>query len=296
MVNSMTGFAAQEFSSGGLVRSWELRSVNGKGLDIRMRLPDKLGHLEGPVREKIKAVTGRGNVTVSLRLSKEDTASGIAINEAALSSMLSALTHARNAAEAQGLPVADVTPAQILTLPGVIGDAKSAVDLPEDAVLLAELDTVLAEFLSARAQEGLALLDTLAGQIAQMKPLVAAAAARAAARHESAAERLKANINAVLESADGIDPDRLAQEIAVLAVKSDVTEEIDRLANAHIPAAADLLNASGPIGRRFDFLMQEFNREANTLCSKSQDATLTQLGLDLKVVIDQMREQVQNVE
>jgi uncharacterized protein (TIGR00255 family) len=100
----------------------------------------------------------------------------------------------------------------------------------------------------------------------------------------------------VLDNTEGADPDRLAQELAILAVKSDVTEEIDRLANAHVPAAKALLEAEGPVGRRFDFLMQEFNREANTLCSKSGEATLTQVGLDLKVLIDQMREQVQNVE
>jgi uncharacterized protein (TIGR00255 family) len=168
--------------------------------------------------------------------------------------------------------------------------------LPEDTVLLAEFDALLADFLASRAEEGRALDRTLLGQIAQMEPLVAQAATLAEARRGTVADRLAEQMRQVLNSAEGADPDRLAQELALLAVKSDVTEEIDRLAGAHIPAARALLKAEGPVGRRFDFLMQEFNREANTLCSKSGDAGLTQVGLDLKVVIDQMREQVQNVE
>ncbi|WP_420398239.1 YicC/YloC family endoribonuclease [Nioella sp.] len=296
MVNSMTGYAARDVASDGILRSWELRSVNGRGLDMRLRLPDRLGRLDIMLRERLKKAIARGSVTLNLRISKEDVGAAASIDEAALLASLSALSHVQRSAEAQGLPVGPVDPARILTLPGVMASGAAEENFPSDETLLAEFDELLAAFLASRAEEGAALRQTLSDQIDAMDPLVAQAAAQAEARKGTAADRLAENLRKILNTADGMDPDRLAQELALQAVKSDVTEEIDRLANAHIPAARALLEADGPVGRRFDFLMQEFNREANTLCSKSSDAALTQTGLDLKVAIDQMREQVQNVE
>ncbi|MGI3184019.1 YicC/YloC family endoribonuclease [Nioella aestuarii] len=292
----MTGYAARDVASDGILRSWELRSVNGRGLDMRLRLPDRLGRLDIALRERLKKVIARGSVTLSLRITKEDSGTASAIDEAALLETLAALSHIQRSAEAQGLPVNAVDPARILSLPGVMASGGADDIFPSDETLLAEFDEVLAAFLTSRAEEGAALNQTLSDQIDAMTPLVAQAAALADARKGTAADRLAENLKKILNTADGMDPDRLAQELALQAVKSDVTEEIDRLANAHIPAARALLDADGPVGRRFDFLMQEFNREANTLCSKSNDAALTQTGLDLKVAIDQMREQVQNVE
>jgi len=292
----MTGYAARDVVSDGFQRSWELRSVNGRGLDMRLRLPDGLGRLDIALRERLKKALSRGSVTLSLRLTREAGTSGAEVDEPALLAALGALSHVRRAAEAQGLPVADPDPVRILTLPGVMAGAGAQAELPADEALLAEFDVLLADFLASRAEEGRALHETLQGQIGQMAPLIKEAATLADARREAAGTRLHEQMQKVLDNTEGADPDRLAQELALLAVKSDVTEEIDRLANAHVPAAKALLEAEGPVGRRFDFLMQEFNREANTLCSKSGDATLTQVGLDLKVLIDQMREQVQNVE
>ena len=292
----MTGYAARDVASDGFQRSWELRSVNGRGLDMRLRLPDGLGRLDIALRERLKKALSRGSVTLSLRLTREAGTSGAEVDEPALLAVLGALSHVRRAAEAQGLPVADPDPVRILTLPGVMAGAGAQADLPADEALLAEFDVLLADFLASRAEEGRALHETLQGQIGQMAPLIKEAATLADARREAAGTRLHEQMQKVLDNTEGADPDRLAQELALLAVKSDVTEEIDRLANAHVPAAKALLEAEGPVGRRFDFLMQEFNREANTLCSKSGGATLTQVGLDLKVLIDQMREQVQNVE
>ena len=292
----MTGYAARDVASDGFQRSWELRSVNGRGLDMRLRLPDGLGRLDIALRERLKKALSRGSVTLSLRLTREAGTSGAEVDEPALLAVLGALSHVRRAAEAQGLPVADPDPVRILTLPGVMAGAGAQADLPADEALLAEFDVLLADFLASRAEEGRALHETLQGQIGQMAPLIKEAATLADAPREAAGTRLHEQMQKVLDNTEGADPDRLAQELALLAVKSDVTEEIDRLANAHVPAAKALLEAEGPVGRRFDFLMQEFNREANTLCSKSGDATLTQVGLDLKVLIDQMREQVQNVE
>jgi uncharacterized protein (TIGR00255 family) len=292
----MTGYAALDVASDGVLRSWELRSVNGRGLDMRLRLPDRLGRLDIVLRERLKKAIARGSVTLNLRISKEDSGAGTSIDEAALHASLSALAHVQRSVEAQGLPVGPADPARILTLPGVLASGAAEESFPPDDTLLAEFDELLAAYLASRAEEGAALRQTLSDQIDAMVPLVTQAAAQAEARKGTAADRLAENLRKILNTADGMDPDRLAQELALQAVKSDVTEEIDRLATAHIPAAKALLTADGPVGRRFDFLMQEFNREANTLCSKSSDAALTQTGLDLKVAIDQMREQVQNVE
>lgn len=292
----MTGYAARDVASDGVLRSWELRSVNGRGLDMRLRLPDRLGRLDIALRERLKKALARGSVTLSLRITKEDSGMTASIDEATLLSALAALAHVQRSAEAQGIPVSPADPARILTLPGIMASGGGEDSFPPDDILLAEFDDLLAAFLASRAAEGAALRQTLSDQIDAMVPLVTQAAAQADARKGTAADRLAENLRKILNTADGMDPDRLAQELALQAVKSDVTEEIDRLANAHIPAAKALLEADGPVGRRFDFLMQEFNREANTLCSKSSDATLTQTGLDLKVAIDQMREQVQNVE
>jgi uncharacterized protein (TIGR00255 family) len=292
----MTGYAARDVASDGVLRSWELRSVNGRGLDMRLRLPDRLGRLDIVLRERLKKALARGSVTLNLRITREDGGASSSIDEAALLAALAALAHVQRSAEAQGLPVRPADPARILTLPGVMASGAADDIFPPDETLLAEFEELLASFLASRAEEGTALHRMLSDQIDAMVPLVARAADLAEARKGTAADRLADNLEKILTTADGMDPDRLAQELALQAVKSDVTEEIDRLANAHIPAARALLQSDGPVGRRFDFLMQEFNREANTLCSKSSDVALTQTGLDLKVAIDQMREQVQNVE
>lgn len=291
----MTGYAARDVASDGSLRSWELRGVNGRGLEMRLRLPDRLGRLKIPLRERLKAALARGSVTLTLRFAREEGGKAGAVDEAALSSALTALSHVQRASEAQGLPVAPPDPVRILTMPGVMV-ASAEETLPADEALLEEFGVLLEAFLASRAAEGRALQRTLSAQIDRLEALTGQAVEQAAARSDSAADRMAETLARVLRASDGMDPDRLAQELALIAVKTDVTEEIDRLASAHIPAARALLEADGPVGRRFDFLLQEFNREANTLCSKSGDAGLTQTGLDLKVVIDQMREQVQNVE
>jgi uncharacterized protein (TIGR00255 family) len=161
--------------------------------------------------------------------------------------------------------------------------------------LVEQLPELLTSFLAMRATEGAALSEVLTGQFNQIETLTTAANAAASERKDHVANTLRENLARVLDNTEGADPDRVAQELAILAVKSDITEEIDRLAS-HVSAARELLATDGPIGRKLDFLSQEFNREANTICSKSQFADLTSIGLDLKAVIDQMREQVQNVE
>jgi uncharacterized protein (TIGR00255 family) len=290
----MTGYAAHEGGDDrGLSWSWELRAVNGRGFDVRMRLPDGLGALEAPLRKRLSEGIARGSVTLSLRVTRDAGAAGDGLDPARLSAVLAHIAQIRGAAEAQGLPVAPVDSVHLLTMKGLVETAESAA-CPPIALLLADAEPLLAAFTAMRQAEGAALSALLEAQIDRIAVLVEAAVEAAAARTESQAARLRAAVQTVLAVGE-LDEPRLLQEVAMLAVKSDVTEEIDRL-RAHVAAARALLAAGGPVGRKLDFLMQEFNREANTLCSKSQDTRLTAIGLDLKLAIDQTREQVQNVE
>jgi len=196
----------------------------------------------------------------------------------------------------QGLSLAPSKASDLLALrgmlePGVIQDDVA----PLIRQLKQEFTPLVGAFVEMRRTEGAALIDLLAAQLDRVETFTARAAELAETRKAAMAETLKTNLARVLNNADGADPARVAQELALIAVKADITEEIDRL-GAHVTAARDLLAKGGPVGRKLDFLMQEFNREANTLCSKSQSTDLTAVGLELKAVIDQMREQVQNVE
>ncbi len=296
MIRSMTGFASAKGALGAWGWSWELRSVNGKGLDLRLRVPDWLEGLEAALRGELAKSVARGNVTLTLRLTRADEAAGLSLNGQALASVLDALAAVEAQAMARGIALAPSRASDILSLRGVLeagaGDDDTA---PLMAQLKAEFPALVQAFVTMREDEGAALARILGDQLTMIEALVAQAAELAEARKGLMAETLRENLARVMENADGADPDRVAQELALIAVKSDVTEEIDRL-RAHVAAARALLDKGGPVGRKLDFLMQEFNREANTLCSKAQNSELTAVGLDLKAVIDQMREQVQNIE
>lgn len=296
MIRSMTGFASAKGERAPFSWGWELRSVNGKGLDLRLRVPDWLEGLEAALRADLAKAVTRGNVTLSLRLTRADSAANAVLNPGILIAALEAL--ARIEAEAQERGV-DLAPSRASDLLGLRGMMEPGAENEDYGALVAqiksELAPLIAAFLDMRRTEGRALEALLRDQLAQVGTLVAAAADLAEARKAAMAETLRANLARVLDNVDGADPDRVAQELALIAVKADVTEELDRL-RAHVGAARELLDAGGAVGRKLDFLMQEFNREANTLCSKSQNSDLTRVGLDLKAVIDQMREQVQNVE
>lgn len=296
MIRSMTGFASATGSSAPHSWSWELRSVNGKGLDLRVRAPDWIEGLEAGLRKRMTAAAARGNITCNLRLSREDSGAAMAVNADQLKSVLDALSQIESEAMDAGVSLAPSKASDIVALRGVLEQTVTQDDGAALAkVLLADFEAVLGDFDAMRASEGAALVDVLTAQLAEVESLTAQAATLAEARKEEMAANLRSNLARVLDNTDGVDEGRIAQELALLAVKADVTEEIDRL-GAHVTAARDLMTQGGPIGRKFDFLMQEFNREANTLCSKAQNSALTTVGLALKAVIDQMREQVQNVE
>lgn len=296
-LRSMTGFASSQGNLGRHSWSWEIRSVNAKGLDLRLRVPDWLDGLETQLRSQLAKALARGNVSLALRVSRTDDGdTQPKLNAAAVASMLSAIQSIESDAAQQGVRLAPTSAADILAQRGVM-ELSNVQDDPVPLVkeLAKEFVTLVAEFVQMRETEGAALANVLTKQLTQLEQLTALAAARAEARKPLVAAALQANLAKVLDNCEGVDASRVAQELAVLAVKSDVTEEIDRL-GAHVAAARELLSNGGAIGRKFDFLMQEFNREANTLCSKAQNSELTATGLELKAVIDQMREQVQNIE
>ncbi len=296
MIKSMTGFASGKGAFGPHGWSWELRSVNGKGLDMRLRVPDWLTGLEAALRAELSKQVSRGNVTLSMRLSREETTSDIQLNAQAMEAALDALAQTEALASARGVLLAPSKASDLLALKGMTeagGDFDDPAPLVEQ--LKAEFGSLLAAFLDMRQSEGAALAGILGGQLDQIAQLTDQAATLAEQRRDEMAQTLRDNLARVVDNAQGVDPERVAQELALIAVKADITEEIDRLA-AHVTAARALLAQDGPVGRKLDFLMQEFNRETNTLCSKSQNAELTAVGLELKAVIDQMREQVQNVE
>ena len=296
MIRSMTGFASAKGEHAPWRWGWELRGVNGKGLDMRLRVPDWLEGLEVALRAELAKSVSRGNITLSLRVSRGDEAGELALNTATMSVVLDALEAIESEAMARGMTLAPSKASDLLPLRGMLEAGMVEDDTaPLLAAIRAEFAPLVAAFVQMRADEGVALAQVLDEQLQRVEALTTQAAGLADARKDTVAATLKVNLARVLDNADGADPDRIAQELAMIAVKADVTEEIDRL-GAHVGAARDLLAKGGTVGRKLDFLMQEFNREANTLCSKAQSSDLTAVGLELKAVIDQMREQVQNVE
>ncbi|MBC7478776.1 MAG: YicC family protein [Pseudorhodobacter sp.] len=298
MTTSMTGFATGKGQGAGHGWTWDIRSVNGKGLDLRLRVPDWIDGLEALLRSELSRALQRGSVSLTLKVTQDgtDSAEMLGVNSAVLKSVLAALGQVEQEAMSQGITLRQATAADILLVRGVMDLSTPDIDLaPLRAAILADLPGVLAQFDVMRASEGLALQGIITAQLDQITSLLAEAATEAASRRNTAAATLRDALARVLTNADGVDENRLTQELALIAVRNDVTEEMDRL-TAHVAAARTLLAEPGQVGRKFDFLMQEFMREANTLCSKSQSRTLTRVGLDLKTTIDQMREQIQNVE
>jgi len=288
----MTGFARAEGETSGLSWVWEARSVNGRGLDIRCRLPSGLDRLDPQLRAEAAKQLKRGNVSVNLTLSRAAGASAFTVDRVILDQVLGL--------QADLLGRVDQAPPRIealLQIPGVLdrGGLADAVDEKTEKVLLLGFAQALKRLIAARADEGARLQAVLLGQIDEIQRLSTEAASSAALRPEAVKERLRQQVQTLLDAVPVPSEERLAQELALLAAKGDVREELDRL-GAHVGQARDMLKEGGAIGRRLDFLSQEFNRESNTLCSKSQDVALTRIGIALKTVIDQFREQIQNVE
>ncbi len=296
MTYSMTAFASRVGAHAGVSWQWEMRGVNARGYDLRLRLPDSIDGLEPALRKAVGDVVARGNVTVNLRLTREETAGQLTLDEPRLDAVLSALDAIQERAFAKGVTLGQPTAADVLNQRGVL----VAAQVQDDAAALAtaiqaDIAPLLADFCAMRRDEGTYLHGVVDGQLTQITTLTDAAEKAAAARLPQIRANMTAALQRITEDAALIEEDRVVQELAVVAMKADITEEIDRL-KAHVQAARELLAQDAPSGRKFDFLAQEFNREANTLCAKAQSTALTAIGLDLKAVIDQMREQIQNVE
>jgi len=289
----MTGFARTEGTVETLTWAWELRAVNGRGLELRFRLPTGWDALEPGYREMVGKVLKRGNVNANLAI-RRDTETRPSIDEAALANVLTLAMdlHAR-------IPGSPVPRAEsLLTMPGVMRQAPADPAQDRDAAsaaVQAGFAEALSGLVAARAAEGARLATVMSGQlqeIARLRDLAETEAADQPAAHQA---RVMETLRGLLRESPSLPEERIAQEVALLAARSDVREELDRLAS-HIEAARTLMDEGVNIGRRFDFLVQEFNREANTLCSKSASVALTNTGLKLKATIEQLREQVQNIE
>ncbi len=293
-ISSMTGFGRADGEHEADHWAWEIRSVNGRNLDTRCRLPAGCEGLEQEVRKRLSARFKRGSIQINLHLKRHNGKTEIAINEEALAQVLSAMKDLSAKIDAQK-PSLD----GIMALKGIVEtrepeESDEQRDVRERA-LFASFGDAIQSLAESRGKEGQSLEQILVSQIDQISNLADQAFQIASEQPDKLRQRLKTQVTELLQTKTGISEERLAQELAVLATKSDVREEVDRL-RSHCDAARALLNQAGPVGRKLDFLTQEFNREANTLCSKSVDVSLTQIGLDLKTVIDQMREQVQNIE
>jgi uncharacterized protein (TIGR00255 family) len=303
----MTGFArtdgqresSQVYPATSVSWTWEIKSVNGKNLDVRLRMPHGMDVLEIKIRKAFAAQLCRGNVQANLQIKQEGATADIRINRPLLDQVLAL---AADISSNSRLPLAAPTIDGILNVRGVLDVAEPEVPPEElsrqqDAIMNSFLQA-LDRLLQARAEEGAALATMVQGHLDTIANLVAQSTARAAVQAQAIKDRFMTSIADLAAEQEPLSEERIAQEAVILAVKADVTEELNRL-QAHIAHARDLLQSAETeraIGRRFDFLCQEFNREANTLCSKSADAELTRLGLDLKTEIDRLREQVQNIE
>lgn len=293
-VQSMTGFARREGTVERYRWVWELRSVNGKGLDFRLRLPPGFEPLEGEIKTKAARYLSRGNIQASLTVSATETKVEAVLNRDALNAVLALRKELGD--------VIDPAPLRLDTLMSIRGlidmrEVEESTDAiaARDAAVLEGLEAALADLVAMRLGEGTALVTILRQQLSTIAGLVERVERDPSRTPEDIARRLSNQLSSLLEGNTGLDRDRLYAEVALLATKADLREEIDRL-KAHVAAADDLLEKGGPIGRRLDFLAQEFNRESNTICSKSNAATVTAAGIELKVVIDQFREQIQNLE
>lgn len=290
----MTGFSRASGASDGLFWQWEIKSVNGKALDVRCRLPTGFEALEPPLRGILNQAFKRGNLQVSLSVSGALTAETVRLNSAVLDQLVAAGELLRNRIGGEPLR-ADV----LLSLRGVLDVTPKPEDDAEiearNSAMLASLGEAVTSLAAARAEEGARLEAVVASQIRRIRELVAAARANPSRSIEATRSRLKEQVARLMDTGTSFDPDRLHQEAVLLATRADIEEELDRL-QSHVEAAEALLASREAAGRKFDFLAQEFNREANTLCSKAADRTMTAIGLDLKTAIDQMREQIQNIE
>jgi uncharacterized protein (TIGR00255 family) len=291
----MTGFARHRGEGHGIAWVWEVKSVNGRGLDLRFRLPNGFDELEPPLRETAQRLIRRGNVSATLSVRRDEAAARPTLDPAALEAALALIGEIRARIPDAPAPSAEA----VLALPGVLraptAEEDEAVEEARHGAIAASFRAAVEALAAARRDEGARIGAVLSAKLDEIEALVQAAEADAATQPAALCDKLTAALRTLLDQVPQLPEERLAQEVALLAARADVREEIDRL-HAHIAQARALLAEGALVGRRLDFLTQEFNREANTLCSKAAAPSLTATGLALKAAIEQLREQVQNLE
>ncbi|UFZ05272.1 YicC family protein [Bradyrhizobium ontarionense] len=293
-LSSMTGFARSHGASGPYSFEWELKSVNAKGLDVRVRLPQGWDEVEAFAKKRASEVLSRGTVYANLTVKRAETGSTVRINEDVLAAIVKVASSLAGRIDAVA-PSID----GLLSIKGVIEVVEQESDETEDKAAkeaaIGSFETALKHLVEMRRREGETLGQILNQRVSEIEALAGKAEASPGRKPEAIKARLAEQVAALLETSDRFDPDRLAQEALLIAAKADVREELDRIAS-HIAQAREMLGKGGPVGRRLDFLAQEFHREVNTCCSKSNDIELTNTGLEMKTVVEQFREQVQNLE
>ena len=293
-LSSMTGFARAQGVSGAYAWAWELKSVNAKGFDLRLRMPPGWDVVDAPVRAKAAEALARGTVYGNLTIERQGVVPTVNVNEEVLNAVLGAVEKLKGR-----IAAAPPSVEGILGLKGVMEVSEQEESAGErtaaEGAIVAGFAAALAGLVKARRDEGGALSRTLNTRLEEIAALTDRAEAAPGRQPEAIKARLAEQVSALLEASNRFDPDRLHQEAVLLASKADIREELDRL-RVHVAQAKKLLADGGPAGRRLDFLSQELNRESNTLCSKSNDVELTNIGLELKSVVEQFREQVQNLE
>lgn len=293
-LSSMTGFARAHGVSGTYAWAWELKSVNAKGLDVKLRLPPGWDAIEAPVRARASEGLSRGSVFANLTVNRQNAAPAVRVNEPVLAAVIATLKGLSGKVDA-----APPTLDGILSLKGVIevSDAEESEEerAAAEAAIVAGFAQTLKGLAEMRRTEGTALGKILTDRLTEIASLTARAEATPGRKPEAIKARLAEKIAELLDGSQRFDADRLHQEALLLATKADIREELDRLV-AHVAQGKKLISSGGAIGRKLDFLAQELNRESNTLCSKANDLELTNIGLELKAVVEQFREQVQNLE
>ena len=293
-LSSMTGFARSHGASGPYVFEWELKSVNAKGFDLRMRLPPGWDDLEASVKKRAGELLSRGTVYANLNVKRANAISTVRINEEVLASIVKVAGVLAGKIDAVA-PSID----GLLAIKGVIEvvepESNEAEDKAAKAAAAAAFEQALGDLVEMRQREGVTLGQILSQRMDEIEKLAKTAEAAPGRKPEAIRARLAEQIAALLESSERFDSDRLNQEAIMIAAKADIREELDRIAS-HISQAREMIGKGGPVGRRLDFLAQEFNREVNTCCSKSNDLEVTNTGLEMKNVVEQFREQVQNLE
>jgi uncharacterized protein (TIGR00255 family) len=293
-LSSMTGFARSHGTSGPYAFDWELKSVNAKGFDLRMRLPPGWDELEPVARKRAAEVLSRGTVYANLTVKRTNALQVVRVNEEVLASVVKIAGDLSGRIDAVA-PSID----GLLAIKGVIEvvepESNEAEEKAAKAAAAATFEQALNSLSEMRKREGVTLGRILCQRMDEIETLMTKAEAAPGRKPEAIKARLAEQIAALLDTSDRFDPDRLSQEAVMIAARADIREELDRIAS-HVSQAREMIGKGGAVGRRLDFLAQEFNREVNTCCSKSNDLELTNTGLEMKNVIEQFREQVQNLE